>query len=83
MKVEEDAPGSPSLIVRTVSVDVKQHLKKKQKKKKKIMMKKQSELSYVHYIDKAYCHLSSDTEKLSNPVHNFRRPMAVLGDRMS
>ena len=79
MKVEEDAPGSPSLIVRTVSVDVKQHLKRK----KKIMMKKKSELSHVHYIYKAYCHLSSDTEKLSNPVHNFRRPMAVLGDRMS
>ena len=29
MKVEVDVLGSPSLIVRTVSVDVKQHLKKK------------------------------------------------------
>ena len=35
MKVEVDVLGSPSLIVRTVSVDVKQHLKKKKKKKKK------------------------------------------------
>ena len=30
-----DVLGSPSLIVRTVSVDVKQHLKKKKKKNKK------------------------------------------------
>ena len=29
MTVEVDVQGSPSLIVRTVSVDVKQHLKKK------------------------------------------------------
>ena len=29
MKVEVDVLGSPSLIVRAVSVDVKQHLKKK------------------------------------------------------
>ena len=35
MKVEVVALGSPSLIVRMVSVDVKQHLKKKQKKQKK------------------------------------------------
>ena len=35
--------GSPSLIVRTVSVDVKQHLKKKKKKKKKKTKKKKGE----------------------------------------
>ena len=35
MKVEVAVLGSPSLIVRTVSVDVKQHFKKKKKKKKK------------------------------------------------
>ena len=29
MKVEVDVPGSPSLIVLMVSVDVKHHLKKK------------------------------------------------------
>ena len=34
MKVEVDVLGSPSLTVPTVSVDVKQHLKKKKKKKK-------------------------------------------------
>ena len=34
MKVEMAVLGSPSLIVRTASVDVKQHLKKKKKKKK-------------------------------------------------
>ena len=32
MKVEVAVLGSPSLIVRTVSVDVKQHFKKKRKK---------------------------------------------------
>ena len=31
VKVEVAVLGSPSLIVRTVSVDVKQHLKKKKK----------------------------------------------------
>ena len=31
MKVEVDVLGSPSLTARTVSVDVKQHLKKKKK----------------------------------------------------
>ena len=35
VKVEVAVLGSPSLIVRTVSVDVKQHFKKKKKKKKK------------------------------------------------
>ena len=34
MKVEVAILGSPSLIVRTVSVDVEQHFKKKKKKKK-------------------------------------------------
>ena len=33
MKVEVAILGSPSLIVRTVSVDVEQHFKKKKKKK--------------------------------------------------
>ena len=35
VKVEVDILCSPSLTVRTVSVDVKQHLKKEEKKKKK------------------------------------------------
>ena len=35
VKVEVDFLCSPSLTVRTVSVDVKQHLKKEEKKKKK------------------------------------------------
>ena len=35
MKVEVAVLDSPSLIVRTVSVDVEQHFKKKKKKKKK------------------------------------------------
>ena len=33
MKVDVDVLGSPSLIVRTVSVDARQHLKKKNKNK--------------------------------------------------
>ena len=33
VKVEVDVPGSPSLIVHLVSVDVKQHLRKKKKRK--------------------------------------------------
>ena len=36
VKVEVNVLGSPSLIVRAVSVDVKQLLKKKKKKKKKL-----------------------------------------------
>ena len=37
MEVEVDVLGSPSLIVRTVSVDVKQHFKKKKKKQMSLM----------------------------------------------
>jgi len=36
LKVEVDVLGSPSLtVLNTISVDVKQHVKKKKKKKKK------------------------------------------------
>ena len=35
VKVEVDVLGSTSLIIRTVSVDVKQHWRKKKKKKKR------------------------------------------------
>ena len=57
MKVEVDALGSPFMIVRVVSVDVKQHLKKAGKQVSKVTF---SDLNPVFHGRKATVGILSD-----------------------